>query len=104
MKTNDKVKLIRTLVAEHYGVTEGDILSIQRTEPIVTARQVAMYFAVQLLHLSDKECSYEFQRERYSTAQSCKAVASRCLNRKFSADIASLRITVADALLDKAIA
>lgn len=94
-----KVKLIMKLVGDHYGVTESEILSSQRTEPIVTARQVAMYFAVQLLHLTDKECSFEFNRERYSTSQSCKAVASRCLNRKFSADIVSLRITVADALI-----
>lgn len=42
------ISLIRRVVAEHYGLSQAELLSVRRSARLVRARQVAMYLAREL--------------------------------------------------------
>ena len=64
-----KVKIddIQKLVASHFNVSRGDILSARRTASVVRPRQIAMYLAKHLTEASLPEIGRQFGGKHHTT-------------------------------------
>lgn len=79
------VERIQQAVAEHFGLTQADILSSRRTKDVVLPRHVAMYLARKLTLKSLPEIGRRFGGRDHSTILSAvRKIDRRC---KVDADL-----------------
>jgi hypothetical protein len=67
------VPTVTRIVARHYGVTPRDLLGDSRSEPVVTARQVAMRLVREIGEMSFPEIGRAFNRDHSTVMHACKA-------------------------------
>ena len=88
-----RLKLVRSVVAAHYGLTSDAILKADRRAPVAWARSTAMFLCRELIPDCDgREIEREFKRTHGCLDNSVQVVAARCqTDARARADISELR-------------
>ena len=71
------IEEIQTVVAKKYAVTIGQILSSERTQSIVTPRQMAMYIARKFTTKSLPEIAKMFEKTHATIIHGVKSIKKR---------------------------
>ena len=74
---NLSIEEIQTVVARKYNVTMAQILSSERTQSIVTPRQLAMFISRKLTTKSLKEIAYAFDKKHATILHGVKSISQR---------------------------
>lgn len=77
-------------VALWYNVSVSDILSLDRSERMATARWVALYYCAKVRR-NDRDLGLFFRRDRTSVIYALQSVAARAqVDRKFRAELEAI--------------
>jgi len=74
------IEEIQSAVAKKYNVTVGQILSLERTQSLVTPRQLAMYIARKLTTKSLQEIAVAFDKKHATILHGVKTINQRLEN------------------------
>jgi hypothetical protein len=89
------------VVAEDFGVGVADIMSRLRSEPIATARRVAMTLTRELTLTSYNQIAHDFDRTHGAVMKAIESAEGQCAtDKKFNARLGTLRAACAVKLIE----
>jgi len=98
-RSHDLLATIKRVVAADFGVGVVDIDTSDRTEPLATARRVAIAPARERTWLTCEAIGAAFARNHSTVINSARQVADQCAtDRRFAARVGTLRVASSAAM------